>query len=184
MSSCRHKCYPDPVHGPEKPSEPARQGVTPAACAGIHRRAASAAVVNAGTPSSQGGRMARPLSVEHRWPRRGDRERCRGGQLVWSSCCCADRPRSRQHCGFGEAGWTCWLEDLRLELRVETIAPRGRGRARAARRGTRRRPRPGSAAIRRSAESRSRGAAVRPQAAEVRAQGQRERTGTTGAASP
>jgi hypothetical protein len=74
------------------------------------------------------------------------------------------------------------------ELREDELpvqrTPRGRGRARAARRGTRRRPRPGSAAIRRSAESRSRGAAVRPQAAEVRAQGQRERTGTTGAASP
>ena len=25
--------------------------------------------------------------------------------------------------GFGEAGWTCWLEDLRLELRVETVDP-------------------------------------------------------------
>ena len=25
--------------------------------------------------------------------------------------------------GFGEPGWTCWLEDLRLELRVETIDP-------------------------------------------------------------
>lgn len=25
--------------------------------------------------------------------------------------------------GFGETGWVCWLEDLRLELRVETVDP-------------------------------------------------------------
>ena len=42
------------------------QGVTPAAGARIHRRAASPAVVYAGTPASQGGRMARPLSAERR----------------------------------------------------------------------------------------------------------------------
>ena len=72
--------------------------------------------------------MARPLSTDRRGPGAEPRNVVVVGNLYAPPVAVptGDGPvpaTGSVGAAFGEAGWTCWLEDLRLELAVETADP-------------------------------------------------------------